>query len=550
MKKIILFFSVVLLITFPLSGENKTALIIGNGTYTHFPVLMNPVSEARNMSNALKRLGFEVIQLENGTEDQILDAISDFEHKLKQRGGLALFHYGGHGVQVNGTNYIIPVDADIPDARRVKTRAVEVEEVIAALDASGSKTNIVIIDACRDNPLPGGNRSGTRGLAAIANQPSDSIIVYSADAGTVAQDGLFTPTVLKYIETPDLEFYDLLKKVRIEVRIASGGNQKTGEYNQLESDIFLAGKSTPSDKQIRLNDNYVKIESVWFNLYGPKMSDNSTEFDYTSDKNKHETWLGSFYVDPYETTFEDYDRFANAMGWTRPDDEGWGRGRRPVIHVSFMDMVAYANWKSEQSGLDPCYSKIDDIVLCDFTKNGYRLPTISEWEYIAREGGKEISNPWGDKYPYGNLPGKDPFIKEYIVEKYSEGMHPLAHQNLEYPEYIDGYSYTSEVGSFIANSLGLFDLEGNVTEQCWDYYWGNYWDDSTDPSVYFVERNPTGPSNEEISRWGEPRVRYGSSWKAIVDINKPYFGSFPGTYYTDKVLYDDVGFRLVRTTEK
>ena len=241
MKKLILS---LLLITFflgPLMGENKTALVIGNGNYSHFSRLPNPKGEAQSMKNALQRLGFEVILLLDGTEDQILDALADFEVKLQQRGGLALFHYGGHGVQVDGNNYIIPVDADIPDERRVRSRAVEVDEVIATMDVSGTSTNIVILDACRDNPLPGGSRSGSRGLAVVGNPPPDSIIVYAADAGTTAQDGLFTPTLLKYLEKPGMEFTAILRKVRSEVRSASGGKQRTGEYNQLESEIYLAG---------------------------------------------------------------------------------------------------------------------------------------------------------------------------------------------------------------------------------------------------------------------------------------------------------------------
>ena len=189
-------------------------------------------------------------------------ALYDFEQKLKQRGGLALFHYGRHGVQVNGTNYIIPVDADIPGERRVKSRAVEVYEIIGAMDASGSKTNIIILDACRDNPLPGGLKSGIRGLAVVGNQPPDSIIVYSADADTTAQDGLFTPTLLKYIETPGLEFYDILKKVRSDVRIASGGKQRTGDYNQLESDIYLAGTGSSAARTPGFQEEAAKYGSV------------------------------------------------------------------------------------------------------------------------------------------------------------------------------------------------------------------------------------------------------------------------------------------------
>ncbi len=184
------------------SQENKTALIIGNSSYSHFSRLTQPVGEARQMSAALRRLGFDVTLLLDGTQDEMYGALTDFEYKLKSRGGLAFFHFGGHGVQVDGANYLIPVDSEIPDERRVKSRALDVDEILGLMESSGSDTNVIILDACRDNPLPAGSRSGTRGLAAVHRPPPNSIIVYAADAGDTAQDGLFTPTLLKYLETP------------------------------------------------------------------------------------------------------------------------------------------------------------------------------------------------------------------------------------------------------------------------------------------------------------------------------------------------------------
>ena len=228
------------------SQENKTALIIGNSSYSHFSRLTQPLGEARQMSAALRRLGFDVTLLLDGTQDEMYGALTDFEYKLKSRGGLAFFHFGGHGVQVDGANYLIPVDSEIPDERRVKSRALDVDEILGLMESSGSDTNVIILDACRDNPLPAGSRSGTRGLAAVHRPPPNSIIVYAADAGDTAQDGLFTPTLLKYLETPGAEFSDILRDVRRDVMSASGGRQRTGEYNQLISEIYLAGQGGAS----------------------------------------------------------------------------------------------------------------------------------------------------------------------------------------------------------------------------------------------------------------------------------------------------------------
>ena len=219
--------------------EMRTALIIANGEYTHFPNLETPVAEAIALRQVLARLGFETTLLTNATREEILDAIINFEHSLRERRGLAMFHYGGHGVQVNGANFLVPASADIPDERRVRTRGINFDEVVAAMEASGSTTNILILDACRNNPLPSATRSAARGLSVISRQPANSIIVYSAEAGTVAQDGVFTPTLLKYLQKPNLEFTDILRMVRREVRLLTDGAQRPGEYSQLETEIYL-----------------------------------------------------------------------------------------------------------------------------------------------------------------------------------------------------------------------------------------------------------------------------------------------------------------------
>jgi len=172
----------------------------------------------------------------------MLDELDNLKMRVNGKGGIAFFHYGGHGVQVNGANYLIPVDADIPDEKKVATRTVNIDEVMSSLDLCESDTNIVILDACRNNPLPAGSgRSASRGLSVVGIKPKNSIIVYSAEAGTVAQDGLFTPTLAKFIQEKNISFSDILLKVRNEVNLKSSGQQTPGEYNQLFNNIYLNG---------------------------------------------------------------------------------------------------------------------------------------------------------------------------------------------------------------------------------------------------------------------------------------------------------------------
>ena len=225
----------------------KEALLIANGDYSHFGKLPNPIPDARQLADVLRQIGFNVNLVENASREGMLDALVSFEDRLKASKGIAFFHYGGHGVQVDGKNFLIPADADIPDEKRVTTRAVDVDEVMSALDASGSSVNVVVLDACRDNPLPAtSTRSATRGLSVVAQKPKNSIIIYAAEAGNKAQDGLFTPTLARALSVPGRPISEVMTDVRREVYEKSGGAQTPGEYTQLSEQISLADQASGS----------------------------------------------------------------------------------------------------------------------------------------------------------------------------------------------------------------------------------------------------------------------------------------------------------------
>lgn len=221
--------------------EAKHALLIANGNYLHFSGLAEPIREAENLRAALEQIGFSVTIVRNASLDTMTDALAGFERKLKESGGIGFFHYGGHAVQVAGSNYLIPTTADIPDERRVRTRALNVDEVMNSMVAD---TNVVILDSCRNNPLPAGSgRSATRGLVVSSVKPKNSIIVYSAEAGSTAQDGVFTPVLTKEIVRKDTELGAMLMNVRKEVQRLTDGAQTPGEYSQMTDAVYLAGKS-------------------------------------------------------------------------------------------------------------------------------------------------------------------------------------------------------------------------------------------------------------------------------------------------------------------
>lgn len=221
--------------------ESRNALLIANGKYSHFSSLSEPIKEAENLRVALGQIGFSVKIVKNASLEEMNDALSDFEATLKKSGGTGFFHYGGHAVQVEGKNYLIPSTAEIPDERRVSTRALNVDEVMNSMSAD---TNIVILDSCRNNPLPAGSgRSASRGLVISSVRPKNSIIVYSAEAGCTAQDGVFTPVLTKEIMRKDVSLQAMLINVRKEVQRLTDGAQTPGEYSQMTDIVYLAGKS-------------------------------------------------------------------------------------------------------------------------------------------------------------------------------------------------------------------------------------------------------------------------------------------------------------------
>lgn len=207
----------------------KNALLIANGAYS------------RDMG-ALESIGFDVTILENANFEQMGIALQVFKEKNEKEGGIALFHYGGHALQVGGINYLIPANEKIETQSKVRYRCINVDEV---MDSMVGDANIVVLDSCRNNPFQSESRgaANTRGLAAITKRPINSIIVYSADSGHTAKDGVFTPILTKHITEKDTSTENVLKKVRRDVLRKTNDEQHTGEYSQLVEQIYLAGKT-------------------------------------------------------------------------------------------------------------------------------------------------------------------------------------------------------------------------------------------------------------------------------------------------------------------
>ncbi|MDR1031420.1 MAG: caspase family protein, partial [Treponema sp.] len=237
MKKMGLLWLLVVLGVSSLGAQQKYALVIGNGAYTGITRLNNPVNDARDMEAALKNLGWTVDLVLNGNLDQMEGAAIRLKNRLAaSRNSYGFLFYAGHGVQSGGVNYLIPVDATIQSENFLRQRAVSLQALLDELNDAGNELNMVVLDACRDNPFSWA-RGGTRGLQVVGSQPADSIIVYATSAGSTAADGtgrngLFTTHLLNNLKKPGLEVSEMFRLTGADVRRASGGAQIPAIYSQ------------------------------------------------------------------------------------------------------------------------------------------------------------------------------------------------------------------------------------------------------------------------------------------------------------------------------
>lgn len=247
-KKLFSIFVIAGLLSSAFSQEAKNALLIANGDYSEIKSLSQPVPEGEELKAALESIGFSVMFVKNANRDEMFDSLLEFKNKTKNAGGIAFFHYGGHAVQIDGKNYLIPVNSKIDDEGQIRYRCVELDEV---MDSMTGEANVVVLDSCRNDPFPNGKHRGgdTRGLAAVSRKPKNSIIVYSAEAGETALDGVYTPALTKRITEKGKSIEEVLKEVRNDVLRATAGQQLPGEYRQLVSDVYLAGRSSSLVKQ-------------------------------------------------------------------------------------------------------------------------------------------------------------------------------------------------------------------------------------------------------------------------------------------------------------
>jgi len=358
--------------------EQRIALVIGNSAYSSGP-LKNPVNDATDMATMLKKLGFSVTLKKNAGLQEMEEAIESFGNSLK-RGGVGLFYYAGHGVQVNGTNYLLPIGAKINKEADVKYQAVDANKILDEMATANNGLNIVMLDACRDNPFARSFRNATRGLAIVSSAPSGTFISYSTSPGNVARDGdgrnsPYTSALLQYMQAPGLTISDVFINVRAKVKKETG--QVPWELSSLEGQFyFMPGldmKSTATipagnaevereesstaakaateikrDGRFIVYDNGTVLDTRTNLMWASK--DNGEDINWQSAKNYCENYRGGGYTN-----------------WRMPKQNELAglydaRKARPAtcdrkIHVTteLIDITCFAPWASETHGSDAAY---------------------------------------------------------------------------------------------------------------------------------------------------------------------------------------------------
>ena len=238
---------VLLILPLPSQAAGRMALVFGNSDYQEAP-LANPVNDARDMAANLENAGFEVILKLNADRRTMRAAIREFEERASNS-KVGLFYYAGHGIQINGRNFLIPVDADIQREYDVADEAVSADSVLLAMGYAEKRLNIAILDACRNNPYSRSFRSVNQGLARM-NAPTGTIVAYATAPGELAADGegrngIYTQFLLQAMNQPGLSIEEVFKDVRINVKRATKGRQIPWEESSLEGTFFFKEKEKP-----------------------------------------------------------------------------------------------------------------------------------------------------------------------------------------------------------------------------------------------------------------------------------------------------------------
>ena len=280
-------------------GQEKYALVIGNSNYANFGTLKNPASDAADMKDVLENLGFTVDILLDGSLSQMENSTIRLRNRLSEAGNdsIGFFYYAGHGLEMNGVNYLIPSDANISDRVYLRERAFSTQIMLDMLNESRNALNIVVLDACRDFPAAW-SRSLNRGLAITANPPANHIIMYATGAGSVAVDGsgrngLFTGRLLYNLKQPGIDVNEVFRRTMVDVANESNNLQRPALYTDFGKTVYIGPPpliAQPEQGHIAQEQPEAQVESAKINI--PSIEPDN----YRINRDRRKKWV---YFGPY-----------------------------------------------------------------------------------------------------------------------------------------------------------------------------------------------------------------------------------------------------------
>lgn len=379
----------------------RLALVIGNGAYESASQLKNPKNDAELIASVLRTAGAKVTILNDLNLSRFKIAVSDFASQVALHGSDAevFVFYAGHGVQFDGRNFLVPIDAKLQRRADIPVSAIELSAIVDSLGTAGAKSTVIILDACRNNPFRGLFR-GAQGLK-VEGAPPGVLISFSTAPHSVAADGAgnnspFSAALAKRLRTPGQQIETVLKRVRHDVWKDTNGSQIPWENTSLFADLILFPTAAAPVAAPFLEKGQPKPQTVTFVIGSdrnrtqliagtsdrsffrdcaecPKMAVIPSGIflmgsdDIENASPAHEVILPRpFAMSSTEVSFADYAKCGDCSH--KPSDEGWGQGQKPVVNVNWTDAVVYTEWLSKRSGYK------------------YRLPTEAEWEYAASAG--------------------------------------------------------------------------------------------------------------------------------------------------------------------
>ncbi len=552
-------------------SEKRVALIVGNAGYREAGRLLNTLNDASDLAAKLGELEFDVtLKVELGLEE--FDAVVDEFIEKAQGAKVALFYYAGHAIQLEETNYLVPIDAELQNERVIPRQTKPAQYIVERMEGAAA-ISLVFLDACRNNPLADrlrrNQRSSTRsvslgrGLARVDDRGRDTLIVYSTEPGRIAEDGAgtrnspFMAGLLKHIDSPGLEVEVMLKRVTATVLEVTAKKQHPQRLSKLVSEFYFKPASSrheapppraallraESDQRDRrsltlADERRLKPADIFkeCDLCPEMILLPRGEFEMGAKEEANEkgekpervvTIARGLSVSKFEITVRQFEAFLNATARDGRLNERWfasgpqqvgssivltGEGARSqfVAKTERHEFpVTYVSWYGADAYAHWLSSR---------TGSTYRLLSEAEWEYAARAKSKSI-------YHFGDDPRQ---LCNYANIADISGQ--KAHRWSPVTDCDDGYADLAPVGRFQPNAFGLHDMLGNAAEWVADCWHPTYDNAPSDGSAWIVGGN----CSQRMVRGGS----FYNLWHAVRSSKR-----YSNAIYTK---FDTIGFRVAR----